>query len=156
MSTKYYIAYGSNLSVEQMKYRCPFAKVEGVAELQDMKMVFRLHATIEKSPGEKVPILVWTITPLDEKYLDRYEGYPKYYRKEEIEIEMTDFRRQNPKKVKAMVYIMNKGYEIETPTDIYYAIIKTCYRRFGFSTDGLTRAYKEAERKEAERKTVYE
>ncbi len=148
MSTKYYVAYGSNLSVEQMKNRCPFAKTVGIAELQDMKLVFRFHATIEKSPGEKVPVLVWTITPLDERNLDRYEGYPDYYRKEEIEIEMTDFQKQNPKKVKAMVYIMNKGYEIEWPMDMYYATIKTSYRRFGFSTEGLTKAYKEAERKE--------
>lgn len=26
---KYYIAYGSNLSVEQMAYRCPDAKIAG-------------------------------------------------------------------------------------------------------------------------------
>lgn len=30
---KYYIAYGSNLSVEQMAYRCPDAKIAGQAVL---------------------------------------------------------------------------------------------------------------------------
>ena len=30
---KYYIAYGSNLNVEQMRYRCPDAKVVGTAEI---------------------------------------------------------------------------------------------------------------------------
>ena len=32
---RYYIAYGSNLSVEQMAIRCPDAKIAGMAALKD-------------------------------------------------------------------------------------------------------------------------
>ena len=36
---RYYIAYGSNLSVEQMAIRCPDAKIAGMAALKDWKLV---------------------------------------------------------------------------------------------------------------------
>ena len=32
---KYYIAYGSNLNVEQMRYRCPDAKIVGTSVIPD-------------------------------------------------------------------------------------------------------------------------
>lgn len=32
---KYYIAYGSNLNVKQMKFRCPGAKVVGTSVIKD-------------------------------------------------------------------------------------------------------------------------
>ena len=43
---KYYIAYGSNLSVEQMAYRCPDAKIAGQAVLAGWELLFRGCATI--------------------------------------------------------------------------------------------------------------
>lgn len=71
---RYYIAYGSNLSVEQMAVRCPDAKVAGMAVLKDWKLAFKVHATIEPCGGRVVPVLVWEISGKDEKNLDRYEG----------------------------------------------------------------------------------
>ena len=50
--SKMYIAYGSNLSVEQMAHRCPDAKVAGMAAIRDWKLVFRVHANIE--PCEEI------------------------------------------------------------------------------------------------------
>ena len=41
---KYYIAYGSNLSVEQMAYRCPDAKIAGQAVLAGWELLLR-HRT---------------------------------------------------------------------------------------------------------------
>ena len=38
---KYYIAYGSNLSVEQMADRCPDAKIAGQAVLAGWELLFR-------------------------------------------------------------------------------------------------------------------
>ena len=71
----YYIAYGSNLSVEQMAIRCPDAKIAGMAALKDWKLVFKLHADIVPCEGRVVPVLVWEISEKDEKNLDMYEGY---------------------------------------------------------------------------------
>ncbi len=68
-------AYGSNLSVEQMAHRCPGAKIAGMAYLQDWKLVFRYHATIEPCEGRVVPVLIWEIGEQDERSLDMYEGY---------------------------------------------------------------------------------
>ena len=68
---KLYLAYGSNLSVEQMERRCPDAKPIGKAILPDWKLLFKIHATIEPCKGSKVPVLVWKISDRDEQNLDR-------------------------------------------------------------------------------------
>ena len=38
---KKYIAYGSNLNLEQMARRCPTAKVIGAGEIRDHELLFR-------------------------------------------------------------------------------------------------------------------
>ena len=142
--SKLYIAYGSNLSVEQMAYRCPDAKIVGMAALMDWKLVFRLHATIEPAKGRIVPVLVWEISEEDEARLDRYEGYPRYYYKKNLEITMLDLNGKNPKKERAMVYLMTVGRCIELPTRDYYGTIAGGYERFGFNPTILTSALREA------------
>ena len=52
MSKRYYIAYGSNLSTRQMRYRTPDAKIAGTAVLTGWQLLFRVHATIEPSGEE--------------------------------------------------------------------------------------------------------
>ncbi len=141
---KYYLAYGSNLSVEQMSYRCPSAKVAGMAVLKGWKLVFRNHATIEKDGDRVVPVLVWEITPRDECNLDRYESFPSYYRKESLQITMTDLDGKNPRQVTAMVYIMNDGRPLQAPWDGYYSVLEEGYRRFGFNLFLLEKALEEA------------
>ena len=135
-----YIAYGSNLSVEQMDYRCPDAKIVGKAVLKDWKLVFRYHATVEPCAGCSVPVLVWEISPRDEKRLDRYEGVPKYYAKRNLEVEMTDLDGKNPRAVTAMVYIMAKGSKLEAPSEAYYFVIAEAYEHLGFDKKILEEA----------------
>ena len=48
MNKKFYIAYGSNLSVEQMAYRAPDAELIGKAVLRDWRLLFKTHADIEE------------------------------------------------------------------------------------------------------------
>ena len=84
-----YVAYGSNLSVEQMAIRCPDATIIGTGKIRDYKLVFRFHADIEKSKGSYVPVLVWKISEVDEKRLDIYEGVSSgYYHQEEVKVLM--------------------------------------------------------------------
>ena len=116
---KLYLAYGSNLSVEQMERRCPDAKPIGKAILPEWKLVFKIHATIEPCKGSKVPVLVWKINDRDEQNLDRYEGYPSYYIKQDVELMMTDLRGRNPRPVTAMVYIMADGHRVRMPMKGY-------------------------------------
>ena len=86
MSKRYYIAYGSNLSTEQMAFRTPDAKIVGKAILYGWQLLFKLHATIEENKEKNTPVLVWEISQEDEKRLDRYEGYPAYYYKKELPV----------------------------------------------------------------------
>ena len=74
---KYYIAYGSNLSVEQMAHRCPDARIIGQAVLEGWELLFRGCATIAPNPKKNTPVLVWEISEGDEKRLDAYEGFPR-------------------------------------------------------------------------------
>ena len=95
MSGKLYIAYGSNLNLAQMKYRCPTAKFIGTGILENYELQFKgslhnAHATIAQKPGAAVPVGVWEIQSADELRLDRYEGYPSYYFKQELDIRMGD------------------------------------------------------------------
>ena len=87
MANKLYVAYGSNLNLEQMARRCPKAKVVGIGNLKDYQLTFRRVATIEPEKGAITPVGVWEITTSDERALDIYEGYPSYYRKETVTVE---------------------------------------------------------------------
>ena len=142
--SKKYIAYGSNLSVEQMAYRCPGAKVIGMAAIPDWKLVFRTHATIEPAKGRVVPVLLWEISAGDERRLDLYEGYPSYYFKQDMTVTMTDLVGKHPQEVTAMVYLMADGHPVRTPMKSYYDTLEEGYKRFGFNTYLLERAFEEA------------
>ena len=55
---QYYLAYGSNLSVEQMAKRCPDAIYVGTAELKDYQLLFKqggsgTYLTVEPNDGTK-------------------------------------------------------------------------------------------------------
>lgn len=139
---RFYIAYGSNLNLEQMKRRCPTAEVMGTAKLTNWRLRFRggTHsavATIERERGFSVPVLVWRIQPRDELALDRYEGWPFLYRKEILRVNV------NGKRVYAMVYIMNEaGHPYGVPSVDYLNIIREGYVDAGFEQQILDDAVK--------------
>ena len=81
---KYYIAYGSNLSLAQMDYRCPNSKYEGITYLDNYRLEFRdKFANVVKDNNYRVPVVIYRITSRDEKSLDSYE---KDYYKRYIEV----------------------------------------------------------------------
>lgn len=140
-----YLAYGSNLSLEQMAYRCPDAQVIGKAEIKDYELLFKgsksgNYATIEPKEGSYVPVLVWAITEQDERNLDRYEGYPSFYYKKEIPVELQKLNGDPMGEYKAMVYIMDERRSIGSPSVYYYGVLAEGYDRFGFDMDILREA----------------
>ena len=141
-----YIAYGSNLSLEQMAYRCPDAKVVCKGLLRGWKLKFRRYATIERKKGSKVPVLVWEISREDEKRLDRYEGYPSYYIKRKVKVLL---RGENEHEETAMVYIMTGKHGGGKPAESYYELLAAGYERFDFDLEILHRALEEAEESSA-------
>ena len=80
---KFYLAYGSNLNVEQMQFRCPDARIVGIAEIPNYQLLFKgsktgSYLTIEPKQGCTVPAAVWSVSERDELALDRYEGCPHF------------------------------------------------------------------------------
>ena len=126
MTGRRYIAYGSNLNRAQMALRCPDAKVVGTGEIKDYELLFRGNRN-----GESVPVLIWEISPRDEFNLDRYEGYPRLYGKEMLEVEL------DGKREKMMAYTMTEGYAMGVPSEHYLATIRTGYQEAGFDEDVL-------------------
>ena len=68
---RYYIAYGSNLNVGQMRMRCPHATILGTANLKGWELLFKgsktgSYLTIEESEGGTVPVVIWEVTATDE------------------------------------------------------------------------------------------
>ncbi len=111
-----YLAYGSNLNVRQMRFRCPGAKVIGTAEIRNYELLFKgsrsgSYLTIEKKRGGKVPVAVWEVSDENEKALDRYEGFPTFYYKRNMNVNVrlsdgTVIRRA------AFVYVMHEDRQI--------------------------------------------
>lgn len=139
--SKFYLAYGSNMNREQMKYRCPTAAVVGVSELKGYRLCFKGRAdgngvaTIEPCEDSTVPILIWCISPEDEKELDKFEGFPRLYEKAEFQIELDGIQP-----FQAMAYIMTPGRDYSIPAKYYYSMIFDAYKDFGFDTDILDEA----------------
>ncbi len=44
MSKQLYVAYGSNLNIRQMKYRCPGAKLYSTGEIENYELQFEGHS----------------------------------------------------------------------------------------------------------------
>ncbi|MDE6357551.1 MAG: gamma-glutamylcyclotransferase [Eubacteriales bacterium] len=134
-----YIAYGSNLHLEQMKHRCPTAKVVGKGVIEDYELLFRQDvtsavATVEPLKNSKVPVLIWEIQQSDEDSLDIYEGYPDVYRKENIKVNV------NGEEIEGMIYLMNEK-EIGIPSDKYLKTIEEGYKTAGFDLNILMEAF---------------
>lgn len=115
MSEKLYFAYGSNMNLDQMSFRCPNAEVVGVVRVDDYRLTFCGNggvcgvATILPEPESHVDGVLWRISVEDEKNLDFYEGYPRLYGKELITV-----TSGNGQKMSVMAYTMNSPYK-ESP-----------------------------------------
>ena len=149
MPNKYYIAYGSNLSVEQMEKRTPDAVIVGTGILRGWRLLFRQFATIQENENFDTPVLVWKISAQDEKNLDRYEGFPRFYRKKNLRVHVKSLNGEDLGELTAMVYIMtsravNYRFANPLPSDYYYNILDKGYETFGFDTNILEGALLEA------------
>ena len=138
---KKYLAYGSNLNLEQMYYRCPKSRIVGTGVLKDYRLAFHgspgnAHATVLPSKGGIVPVLIWDVPSEDERRLDRYEGFPNYYYKQDLEVVMDNSRR----KVTAMAYIMDDGRMVNYPSELYVRTIAQGYEDCRFDIDILREA----------------
>ena len=126
MKRKDYVAYGSNLNIEQMTQRCPGAILKGTGVIKNYELQFKgrdtsAFATIAPKKGAETPIAIWSITEADERWLDRYEGFPTHYFKEDVPVEVEG------KVYNAMAYVMNLRADFAIPSPYYYGVVAKGY-----------------------------
>jgi hypothetical protein len=136
---KLYVAYGSNLNLAQMRVRCPHASIYASTVLNNWELIYRgaptnSHATIRRKKGCMLPVLVWSISDYDEEQLDMYEGYPTYYYKKNIMVNINGFKK------KAMVYIMNESRLPGKPSQRYIRTIQQGYLDNDFDINVLIKS----------------
>ena len=140
MKGKFYLAYGSNLNVEQMRWRCPTAEVVSTGHIHDYQLLFKgsktgAYLTIEQKKGSSVPVAVWRVHDADVVSLDYYEGFPKFYYKKDFKIFCADGRWRN-----CFAYIMHEERDIGIPSNAYVNTCVSGYKSFGFPIDNLQHA----------------
>lgn len=104
LETRLYFAYGANMNMESMAWRCPAAQPVGAFTLRDWELEFYSHANILPKTGSTVHGVLWAITKDCELSLDAFEGFPDYYTKKSwvqdgqhiMFYEMEDFKRGQP------------------------------------------------------------
>lgn len=149
MKNRYYLAYGSNLNMYQMMVRCPGARRRGWGYIDNYELLYKgsktgAYLTIEPKAGSQVPVGVFTVTAEDERRLDRYEGFPKFYYKKEVKIKIWDQVLEKNRKVDAFVYIMHEDRKLGVPSPFYVATCMEGYEDFGFDPALLEKAERES------------
>ncbi len=142
---RYYIAYGSNLNIRQMRMRCPGARVIGTSEVKDYELLFKgsktgSYLTIEPKAGASVPVAVWEVTERDEMALDHYEGFPDFYYKAEMVLPVKGIKTGKVRRRRVFVYIMHEERSLGLPSANYVAVCREGYDAFGFGQRYLTDA----------------
>lgn len=135
-----YVAYGSNMNLEQMAYRCPNSKKICNGKLHGWKLIFNVHADVIETDNKDdfVPVVVWRIADNDWRMLDMYEGYPLYYIKETVDVILESGKTES-----AIVYVMadnRKG--ICPPAISYFECIYDGYIDNGIDVECLYKALK--------------
>jgi gamma-glutamylcyclotransferase len=126
-----YFAYGSNLSKEQMKQRCPDSKPLFPATLPNYKLVITGWdrqwrggvATILRSRGDKVRGAVYELSDADLRKLDKYESG---YARQNVTVFDEDGEAHE-----LFTYVKNGQIEASRPSQSYGDVIRRGYRDWG-------------------------
>lgn len=152
-----YFAYGSNLNEEQMRRRCPTARLVGVARLHDHALTFGGNsvawgggvATIRPQIHSIVLGALFMMKYEDLEALDRFEGHPGAY--ERITRKVVD---QMGVRWTAYTYRLVRKLEAKRPpSDRYFSTIEKAYTRLGLDVGELTNSAIDALEEEEEEAT---
>lgn len=138
---KIYFAYGSNLNLEDMKVRCPTARLLGAGRAERHELMFRGHTpgasflTVVPSPDHFVPIAAFEVYEEDIRALDDYENVQdNIYRTETM-----TFSIEGHGEVEGFWYVMNGGEKLP-PTQRYWDTVVQGYKDFHFDVKLLEEA----------------
>ncbi len=131
----YYFAYGANLNIAHMKSLCPGSAPLCFAHLEDHILTIALPetaspdapgwATVTPETGGRVLGALFHLRADDLPALDRFEGYPTLYNREEVEVATDDGPRTT------MIYVMRRPLRAARPTAQYVETLREGYRNFG-------------------------
>lgn len=143
---RYYLAYGSNLNLAQMKRRCPESERVGTAEIFGYRLLFkgqvRHYLTIEEEKGKSVPVGVFAVNEEDESRLDEYEAFPDLYYKKDFKVKLNETGQE----IDAFAYIMWERFPLGEPTDVYIETVRQGYKDFGFDFALIEEALSDSKR----------
>jgi hypothetical protein len=120
-----YAAYGSNMDPAQMAERCPFSPMQSTGWLEGWRLTFGGEdigwegalATVVEEAGQRVFVVLYDLSPADERELDQWDGASlDYYRKATVRVSTLDGD------VVAWLYVLN-AYEGGLPGARYLGII---------------------------------
>lgn len=152
---KYYFAYGSNMNLGQMAFRCPAAEVVENVRVEGYRLAFCGRpsgngvATILPDEGNHVNGVLWKITKECERNLDYYEGYPHLYSKETICVKNADGKERD-----VTVYTINEPYKSQpsVPSSAYLEGILEGCRENGISEKAVLEAAENTRRETQQKK----
>jgi len=138
-----YFAYGSNLDPDQMRERCPEARLLGAATLPHHRIAFAGYshardgavATVLPEREVTTPGLLYRLTMGDLDQLDRFEGHPAFYQRTKRTVRDRHGRFQS-----AWVYQLPPEYPEGPPSDEYFSVIQRAYQVLDWPTDPLAEA----------------
>lgn len=134
-----------NLNIQQMGLRCPFALPIGTVQLHGYELVFKgsktgSYLTIQEREDSSVPAAVWRVTSVDEARLDRYEGYPRFYYKKPVEVNVLDRWQEKNRILTAFVYVMREYRPYGLPSPEYVEVCRKGYMDFDLDLGELGKA----------------
>ena len=135
-----YAAYGSNMDPAQMAERCPHSPQHGSGWLEGWRLTFGGEhlgwegalATVVEDASQRVFVVLYDLTELDEQVLDHWDGATLgYYRKLRVRIATLDGDAV------AWLYVLN-DYEGGLPSARYLGIMADAAEAAGAPADYVT------------------
>ena len=133
-----YFAYGSNMSREELRSRCPNAEFVTIARLPDHRLDFTRYsrrrqggvADIVPSSGDEVWGVVYDIPSDELPALDRKEGVPNAYQRAIVSVITPSGER-----AEALTYTVVHKVPTESPSERYLALILKGAREWGLPAE---------------------
>jgi len=135
-----YFAYGSNLDRMQMQTRCKSSTFYTVASLSDFELSFSHYssgwgggvADIRPKQNKIVWGAIYKITDQDLEELDRYEGFPDIYIRNQFKVETTDSTLET-----VFAYQLRVPKEFTPPSTRYLDVLVRSAVELGFPNEYL-------------------